>query len=51
MKKKFQDTISRVKFPVESKSELRLGVENKRKPGNRTETSIFGTGPYKKKKI
>ena len=32
--KNFQDTISRVKFPVESKSELGMGVRNKAEPGN-----------------
>ena len=33
--KNFQDTISRVKVSVESKSGLRIGVKNKGKPGNR----------------
>ena len=30
--KNFQDPISRVKFPVEFKSELRIRVKNKGKP-------------------
>ena len=38
--KTFQDTIFRVKFPVESKSELRIGVQNKGKQENRKETKI-----------
>ena len=33
--KKIQDTISRVKFSVESKPKLKIGVQNKGKPGNR----------------
>ena len=35
MEEKFQDTISRLKFPVKSESELRIGVKNKETPGNR----------------
>ena len=32
--KKFQDNLARVKFPVESKSEPRMGIQNNGKPGN-----------------
>ena len=39
-KKIFQDPISNVKFSVESKSELRIGVQNKEKLGNRKEAKI-----------
>ena len=31
----FQEAISRIKFFVESKSELRIGIVNERKPGNK----------------
>ena len=40
MKKKVQDTISRIKFSLESRIKLRLGVKNKTKPENQKETKI-----------
>ena len=40
MKNKIEDLISRVKFSVKSKFELRIGVRNKGKPGNWKQTEI-----------
>ena len=40
MKKNSQDPISHVKFPVKSKSELEIGVQNMGKLENRKETKI-----------
>ena len=33
--KNFRDAVSRVKFPVESKSELKIEEQNEEKPGNK----------------
>ena len=53
-KKFFKDPISHVKFLVESKTELRIGVRNKEKLGNRKEAKILvliNLKKFKKKKI
>ena len=48
--KNFHDPISRVKFSVESKTELRIGLQHEGKPGNRKETKILVLNNQKKLK-